>query len=98
MQSAETTLVQTLGEEESKRVTARANSEFADGLDEILELGRLQADDSKIADIAHKLAGLAAIVGYDELRELLHEIEFQAKSGDRTDYVEIVELARGTLS
>lgn len=76
-------LCKTLGDEQAAVVFSKVQAELQEGLDALAQMMREDASNKNIAGLSHKIAGSAAVVGLNEMREALLEIEAAAKEKNR---------------
>lgn len=81
---ARSELIETLGDEQAAIVIEKVRSEVAEGLDQLRKIATA-TDRGAITALAHKLAGSAALVGWEEVRALLKDIELASAQMNAED-------------
>jgi CheY-like chemotaxis protein len=74
-------LIATLGSEQAEIVISRVREEIAAGARSLREMAS-SADAEEISSLAHKLAGSAALAGFDAVHTRLKDVELRSRTMD----------------
>ncbi len=91
-------LIETLGRDKAMTVLEDARAMLTEGVSGLDALARDDPGRSVMAATAHKLAGSAGLVGYDELRGILVEIERRGPASSEADLTSMIARAREAVA
>ena len=95
---AMTELIHTLGRDKAMTVLEDARAVLTEGVSGLDLLARDDPGRSAVAAAAHKLAGSAGLVGYDDLRGILVEIERRGPASSEADLTRMIARAREAVA
>ena len=90
-------LVSVLGKERAQDVITQANDEIATGLTKLQAMVVDGAKSIQLRDVAHKLSGVAAVVGYSDLHAKLSDLEEAAFDRPTSELETLVAEAKAIL-